>query len=132
MFSENLGELRISVSRTCHSPALSSVVSFTANLHFLIGLLTRLLRAHHNLSNLEIALVCRHDLVAASNREIPHRQQPTGEAVTALDLVGGAAFDQPSCAGVEVGHSAEPESQLTGRFVRVAALVLVLVNAAGE
>jgi hypothetical protein len=36
MFSESVGELRISVSGICHSPALSLVVSFTANLHFLI------------------------------------------------------------------------------------------------
>ena len=75
MFSESVGELRISVSGICHSPALSLVVSFTANLHFLVGLSTCSLRVR-SFRNLEVALVCRHDLIAAANRKIPHRQQP--------------------------------------------------------
>jgi hypothetical protein len=60
MFSESVGELRISVSGICHSPALSLVVSFTANLHFLVGLSTCSLRVRRSFGNLEV----------------PHRQQP--------------------------------------------------------
>ena len=84
------------------------------------------------LLDLEIALIDRQYLVAIAHRDVSRDQFPAVEWSTALDPVSGAAVDQPVCPIIEAGNSAERQPELRGRLARVAALVLVLVDTAGD
>ena len=86
------------------------------------------LRIQGGLHNLEVTLVCRHDLVDVVHRDIPCSQHPAVEPAAAADLMGRVALDQPTGPDIEACHPVELEPQLTGRLARVAALVLVLVE----